>query len=161
MMLFLSNVDSMYLAARPCWHFHHLSWAVSWACQGCRIQHVETNKASCLHQHGFLSPSHNFSLTEYRQGRRPLSQTPERDNLPLPSGGFAQHIAIEEDNVLEFTSLVGPYNVERAAMHRCLGCAPCPSRRLHAESLQSRSYVENPYEMITLWRNLPHNVSRA
>ena len=50
--------------------------------------------------------------------------------------GFLTQLEIDagEDSAV----LVGPYKVERTAMHECLGCDLCPSGRLHVEYLQSR-----------------------
>jgi hypothetical protein len=45
---------------------------------------------------------------------------------------------LEVDAGEESAALVGPYKVERAAIHKCLGCELCPSGRLHVEHLQSR-----------------------
>ena len=50
--------------------------------------------------------------------------------------GYVIRLRIDSDEASQ--DLIGEYQVERANMHRCLGCDPCPPGDLYAEYVRKQ-----------------------
>jgi hypothetical protein len=50
--------------------------------------------------------------------------------------GYLAQLRIDSDSAGK--DLFTPYKVDRASIHRCLGCDPCPPGELYAEYMQKK-----------------------
>lgn len=52
--------------------------------------------------------------------------------------GYLAQLRIDSDPAPAGKDLFTPYKVDRASIHRCLGCDPCPPGALYAEYMQKK-----------------------